>query len=68
MTLCWPRGAGEPDPQQDRLISLDGTPVAVPQGRPVPQADSQSSSFDQSEYLVYQEGQQRLRYILTFQW
>ena len=62
------KGQLEPNPKQDALLTLGGQPVAVPQGPPVKQQDSAHSHFTQSEYLVYQEAQQCLRYVLTFQW
>ncbi|XP_037385906.1 protein mono-ADP-ribosyltransferase PARP3 [Talpa occidentalis] len=58
------RGHTEPDPTEDTELELDGQRVAVPQGRPVPCAAFSSSSFSQSEYLIYQESQCRLRYLL----
>ena len=38
--------------------------MIVPQGKPVAQKQYARSSFDQTEYLVYQESQVRLRYAL----
>ncbi|CAO2633707.1 Protein mono-ADP-ribosyltransferase PARP3 [Lemmus lemmus] len=58
------RGQTEPDPTQDIELELDGQQVVVPQGRPVPCPSFQSSSFSQSEYLIYKESQCRLRYLL----
>lgn len=58
------RGRTEPDPTQDTEVELDGQRVAVPQGRPVPCPEFGSSTFSQSEYLIYQESQCRLRYLL----
>ncbi|XP_007950274.1 protein mono-ADP-ribosyltransferase PARP3 [Orycteropus afer afer] len=58
------RGHTEPDPTQDTELELDGHQVTVPQGRPVPCPKFSSSSFFQSEYLIYQESQCRLRYLL----
>ncbi|XP_049995461.1 protein mono-ADP-ribosyltransferase PARP3 isoform X2 [Alexandromys fortis] len=58
------RGKTEPDPSQDIELELDGQQVVVPQGRPVPCPSFQSSNFSQSEYLIYQESQCRLRYLL----
>lgn len=60
------KGRQEPDPKKDTHLDIGGVRVAVPQGKPVKQAASAKSSFSQSEYLVYRESQQRLRYILTF--
>ncbi|XP_004411564.1 PREDICTED: poly [ADP-ribose] polymerase 3 [Odobenus rosmarus divergens] len=58
------RGHTEPDPTQDTELELDGQRVAVPQGQPVLCAEFCSSQFSQSEYLIYQESQCRLRYLL----
>ncbi|XP_004715313.1 protein mono-ADP-ribosyltransferase PARP3 [Echinops telfairi] len=58
------RGYTEPDPSQDTELELDGQRVTVPQGRPVPCPKFSNSRFSQSEYLVYQESQCRLRYLL----
>lgn len=62
------KGRQEPDDQKDVKLKLDGKDVAVPQAKPQPQHDASNSSFHQSEYLVYKESQQRLRYIMTFKW
>ena len=60
------KGSREPDLRADKTLKLDGINVTVPQGKP---ADTNAtSSFRQSEYLVYKEEQQRLRYMLSFQW
>ncbi|XP_058144700.1 protein mono-ADP-ribosyltransferase PARP3-like [Dasypus novemcinctus] len=58
------RGHTEPDPTQDTELELDGQRVAVPQGQPVPCPEFSSSSFSQSEYLIYSESQCHLRYLL----
>lgn len=58
------RGHTEPDPTQDIELELDGQRVAVPQGQPIPCSEFSSSHFSQSEYLIYQESQCRLRYLL----
>ncbi|KAK9814186.1 hypothetical protein WJX72_001934 [[Myrmecia] bisecta] len=60
------RGRTEPDPAKDAVLALDGRSVIVPQGKPIPMPAYGSSSFSQSEYLLYQESQQRIRYIATF--
>jgi hypothetical protein len=47
---------------------LDGKKVTVPQGKPVSQPEyHQNSSFSQSEYLVYQENQVKMRYIFEME-
>lgn len=62
------KGRQEPNGKMDVKVKLDKHDVAVPQAKPEPQDDAASSSFHQSEYLVYKESQQRLRYVLTFKW
>lgn len=65
MTLGSPLAlAVHADPTQDTELELDGRRVAVPQGRPTPCPEFSNSSFSQSEYLIYQESQCRLRYLL----
>jgi poly [ADP-ribose] polymerase len=58
------RGHTEPDPKKDTTIKLDGRTIAVPQGNVIKQPQFKKSYFSQSEYLVYQESQVRLRYVL----
>lgn len=57
-------GQAEPDPAKDITITLDKKKVVVPQGKPKKRKQYASSYFDQTEYLVYQESQVRLRYVL----
>ncbi|XP_078678445.1 protein mono-ADP-ribosyltransferase PARP3-like [Branchiostoma floridae x Branchiostoma belcheri] len=57
-------GHREPDPKKNTTMKLDGHTVVVPQGQPINQTEGQSSSFSQSEYLVYKENQCRIRYLL----
>ncbi len=52
------------DPTDDVSIVLDGKTITVPQGKPVPFSKFSTSSFSQSEYLVYKESQARIRYLL----
>jgi poly [ADP-ribose] polymerase len=56
------KGATEPDPTKDTKIKIEGKDVIVPQGKPI--HTGISSSFSQSEYLIYQESQCRIRYLL----
>ncbi|XP_061423027.1 protein mono-ADP-ribosyltransferase PARP3 isoform X2 [Lethenteron reissneri] len=58
------RGHVEPDPKKDVTLELDGKQVTVPQGRPVQVAKFKQSNFSHSEYLVYNENQCRIRYLL----
>lgn len=56
------------DPSKDTFLMLDGKKVTVPQGKPVSQPEYQNkSSFSQSEYLVYQENQVKMRYIFEME-
>ncbi|XP_010133005.1 PREDICTED: poly [ADP-ribose] polymerase 3, partial [Buceros rhinoceros silvestris] len=54
----------EPDPAQDEEVLLDGKKVLVCQGKPIPMPAYKGSSFSQSEYLIYQESQCRIRYLV----
>uniref|UniRef100_A0A671Q956 Poly [ADP-ribose] polymerase n=1 Tax=Sinocyclocheilus anshuiensis TaxID=1608454 RepID=A0A671Q956_9TELE len=58
------RESHEPDPSKDVFIEFDGKKVAVPQGKAIKQQQYQGSSFFNSEYLVYEERQCRIRYLL----
>jgi poly [ADP-ribose] polymerase len=51
------------DPKEDTSLELDGKKVVVPQGKAI-RTTYTSSSFSQSEYLVYKESQNRIRYLL----
>ncbi|XP_050168806.1 protein mono-ADP-ribosyltransferase PARP3 isoform X2 [Myiozetetes cayanensis] len=57
-------GQTEPDPAQDEEVLLDGKKVLVCQGKPIPMPAYKDSSFSQSEYLIYQESQCRIRYLV----
>ncbi|XP_027556765.1 poly [ADP-ribose] polymerase 3 isoform X5 [Neopelma chrysocephalum] len=57
-------GQTEPDPAQDEEVLLDGKKVLVCQGKPIPMPAYKNSSFRQSEYLIYQESQCRIRYLV----
>eukprot|EP00803_Ostreobium_quekettii_P003819 evm.model.scf_1223.2 EVM.evm.TU.scf_1223.2 scf_1223:21871-26792(+) len=59
------KGRREPDPSKDTSMLLDGKKVSVPQGAPVNMGAYANSSFFNSEYLLYKESQQRLRYMMT---
>ncbi|XP_047498120.1 protein mono-ADP-ribosyltransferase PARP3-like isoform X2 [Penaeus chinensis] len=60
------RGRTEPDPQGDKTLALDGHEVTVPAGAPVPQQEWSGSSVEKSEYLIYQESQAQLRFLIKF--
>lgn len=61
-------GNTEPDPKADAELTFDGKSVTIPQGKVMANPDlgkhGGSSSFSQSEYLVYKESQCRIRYVL----
>lgn len=58
-------GRTEPDPKDDTEVIMDGNPVIVPQGKVIANPDLKGpSDFAQSEYLVYNETQCRIRYVL----
>ncbi|BFZ09137.1 hypothetical protein BsWGS_12176 [Bradybaena similaris] len=59
-------GRTEPDEKNDTTLMFDGKKVIVPQGVPKAISEYSSSSFSQSEYLVYREDQVRMRYLLLF--
>lgn len=61
------RGHTEPDPAHDIEWEFEGKKVIIPQGEPIKQPKYAKSSFTQSEYLVYNESQVRLRYVLRVQ-
>lgn len=58
----WARGRQEPDKSHDTTIQIAGKPVKVPQAKPteILMLGGPGSSFDQSEYLVYDESQVRV--------
>lgn len=58
------KGSQEPDPKKDTSLTIDGNEVTVPQGAPIPVAKFSDSNFSQSEYLIYKESQNRIRYLL----
>jgi poly [ADP-ribose] polymerase len=50
------------DPKQDVDMTIEGRKITVPQGAPK-KSSFTSSSFHQSEYLVYKESQVRMRFV-----
>ncbi|XP_062613650.1 protein mono-ADP-ribosyltransferase PARP3-like [Saccostrea cucullata] len=59
------KGWTEPDPKKNTTIKLDGKDVVVPQGVPISVPEyANKSSFSQSEYLVYKESQNMMRYLV----
>jgi len=57
------RGHTEPDPDEDTVIKIDGKDIIVPQGKPIKMPEYQNSSFSESEYLVYDESRNRIRFL-----
>ncbi|KAM6197506.1 LOW QUALITY PROTEIN: protein mono-ADP-ribosyltransferase PARP3-like [Sarcoramphus papa] len=57
-------GWTELDPTQDEEVLLDGKKVLVCQGKPNPMPAYKDSSFSQSEYLIYQDSQCRIRHLV----
>eukprot|EP01043_Picozoa_sp_COSAG02_P094460 COSAG02_NODE_30893_length_543_cov_0.914414_1_plen_53_part_01 len=51
-------------------MKIGGRDVTIPQGKPVknPECPADGSTFSQSEFLVYDEAQVRIRYAVTFKW
>jgi len=45
-------------------LTIDGKKVVVPQGKAIKNPGWEHSHFSQSEYLVYKESQNRIRYLL----
>lgn len=68
---CLAVGRTEPDPKADTTIKLDGVEVVVPQGKVVPnpalKGAGGTTSYSQSEYLVYKESQVTIRYVLKME-
>ncbi|XP_043933407.1 protein mono-ADP-ribosyltransferase PARP3 [Protopterus annectens] len=61
------RGTQEPDPSQDKEITIEGRKVIVPQGKPIQQSKYNGSYFSQSEYVIYKESQCHIRYLIQLQ-
>jgi len=60
------RGRTEPDATKDKSMMIEGNRVYFAQGKPKA-TEFADSSFQQSEYLVYNENQARIRYMLKMQ-
>eukprot|EP00755_Sulcionema_specki_P012476 Sspe_Gene.51506::Locus_28593_Transcript_1_1_Confidence_1.000_Length_1382::g.51506::m.51506/K10798/PARP; poly [ADP-ribose] polymerase len=56
------KGTREPDEKGDIVVTMDGKKVVVPQQGAIP--TGVTSTFMNSEYLVYSESQVRLRYMM----
>jgi len=59
-------GQREPDKKYDITIDGEWGKIIVPQGKPIDTGIK--STFYNSEYLVYQESQVRMKYLLMFEW
>ena len=59
------KGQFEPDETKEKKVKLGKHEVIVPCGKPVRRPIS--SSFSQSEYLVYKESQVRMRFVIELQ-
>jgi len=63
------QGRTEPDPKHEITLPASfGHEMIVAQGKPIDRNEFAGSSFFQSEYLVYDEGQNYMRYLLKFKW
>jgi hypothetical protein len=50
-------------------MEIDGRQVTIPQGKPIKNpALKGATSFEQSEHVLYKEGQVRIRYVLRIKW
>lgn len=61
------RACGRQSPPGTRQIVLDDVPVTVPVMKPVPQHARARSHFYQDEFVVYDETQVRIRYVVSVQ-
>ena len=60
------RGRHEPDPKADITMDFDGNEVVVPLGKPKDRKKYANSRFSDSEYLVYDERQSRIRFLIKY--
>lgn len=58
------QGQQEPEASGDETLTIDGKQVVVPTGKPVRRAKWSASRFYQTEYLIYKESQNRIRFLL----
>lgn len=61
------QGNTEPDPKKNTTLTIDGKKVVVPQGKAISNPGWSHSHFSQSEYLIYKESQNRIRYLLLME-
>merc|ERR1712029_1093503 len=57
---------GRKAPPNEKGLGIDGKSVAVPSGKPQVVPSAKKSSFYHNEFLLYQESQHRIRYVLSF--
>jgi len=60
------RARQSPIGSSHKMLSIDGEKVLVPLG--TPKQTNVQSFFDHDEYLIYQESQHRVRYVLQFEY
>jgi len=65
---CLAVGRTEPDAKKDTTMEFDGQQVCIPQGKvgdnPALKKHGGSTSYSQSEYLLYNEKAVRIRYVI----
>jgi poly [ADP-ribose] polymerase 2/3/4 len=57
---------GTSAPPEEQALTIDGNTVQVPCGKPKQVPNAKGSSFEHNEFLIYNESQHRIRYVLTF--
>jgi len=62
------QGHTEPDHSIAETVKLAGKDVVMAMGKPLNRTEFKNSTFSQSEYLVYQENQVRIRYLLKLKY
>ncbi|KAH9254834.1 hypothetical protein BASA81_007084 [Batrachochytrium salamandrivorans] len=62
------QGRQDPDPSLDVSVDICGRKVIIPQGEPISRSNYSNSSFYNSEFLLYNESQHKIRYVLAFDW
>lgn len=60
------RACGQQTPAAYSKIDVDGTAVEIPTGKPINRSHHSRSQFLNDEFLLYNEAQARLRYVITF--
>lgn len=58
---------GRQEPSSSVRVKGEWGDIIVPQGKPEPVKEYATSSFSQSEYLVYQESRARIKYLLEME-